>query len=274
MFTKGGREGERNREEESGLPQWVMAAWNSRPNASPFSTCLPPFSTSAQVYLAPKFRALQHRGKVGRDCLTELISVCDCVSQSYSVCLRVGVCVCVCVCARVSHTGKKTERKRRERTFVLYLWSGPLGWQNVTHSAHYLQFSKCLCLPVSVRVCVCIYVCICNFLNLVGSVSMSVRMCMFACACVCVFVQRLNVRTSPQGRESKSIQQCTHFLSLRSLSPSPSYDLFSSCYESDPCGCYWEWVSEDLRLCVCVSAGVCVCAPVSLCDSAAEAKLM
>lgn len=34
----------------------------------------PSLRTSAQVvYLAPNFIALQHRGKVGRGCLTELI---------------------------------------------------------------------------------------------------------------------------------------------------------------------------------------------------------
>lgn len=71
MCTRGGKEEEE--EEESGLPQWVMPAWNSCPNASPSPTCLPPATTSAQVYLAPNFRGLQHRGKVGRDCLTELI---------------------------------------------------------------------------------------------------------------------------------------------------------------------------------------------------------
>lgn len=116
----------------------------------------------------------------------------------------------------------------------------------------------------SVYVCAaCVqHVCICNF-----PILLILPAYEYGCARLPLCVRVLMCEHLP-GEDSESNQQRTHFLSPRSLSPSPSYDLFSPCYESDPCGCYWEWVSEVLRLRLFMCLGwcvrACVCARASL----------
>lgn len=106
------------------------------------------------------------------------------------------------------------------------------------------------------------HVCICNF-----PILLILPAYEYGCAWLPLCVRVLMCEYLP-GEDSESNQQRTHFLSPRSLSPSPSYDLFSPCYESDPCGCYWEWVSEVLRLRLFMCLGwcvrACVCARASL----------
>lgn len=78
MPTRPQKEGEREGERKkvgyhSG--SWLLEIAGS----VALATCLTPFSSPAQVvYLDPNFRALTHWGKVGRDCLPELIR-CVCV---------------------------------------------------------------------------------------------------------------------------------------------------------------------------------------------------
>lgn len=85
---KGGRETERWRKKvgyHSGSRLLEIAA----PMPLLPSTCLPPLSTSAQVYLAPNSRALQHRGKSGTRLSYRVNKTffffCVCVSQSFSI---------------------------------------------------------------------------------------------------------------------------------------------------------------------------------------------
>lgn len=82
------------------------------------------------------------------------------------------------------------------------------------------------------------------------------------CVCTPVCVQCLKVWMSPRGK-SKQVHPVVYslplpyFPSFHSLPPSPSYDLFCACYESDPCGCYWEWARICARAYVRVSTGKC-----------------
>lgn len=222
----------------------------------PSSTCLPPlpYLCTGSIF-SPKFLQPYSTSGTGLSLWVNKACVTS-VSQNSAVCFSVRV------SARTQQwviKGKKT--KRSEWTFVRYLWSGPLQAGRIFHicSAHYLQ---CFFFLSSVYVCAaCVqHVCICNFPILLIPLPLCVRVLM------CKYLP---------GEDSESNQQRTHFLSPRSLSPSPSYDLFSPCYESDPCGCYWEWVSEVLRLRLFMCLGWCVCvrACQSLCVSASEAKI-
>lgn len=156
-----GRKTERGRQ-ESGLPQWVTAAWNSHPDASPSSTCLNPPSlllASRRRYIFSPPPKKQCRGKVGRDCLGELIRRSQ-MCESKLLAIRE---------ARqrrhewVTQGGR--QRKNREGTFVLHLWSGRTWatggvgagvWH--TYCTLYLPFSVCPCLNGTTR-CVLFFFC-------------------------------------------------------------------------------------------------------------------
>lgn len=148
----------------------------------------------------------------------------------------------------MSHKREKDKEKRVNLCSLPVKWTFT-GRENIPHLLCTLSAMS------SVYVCAaCVqHVCICNFPILLIPLPLCVRVLM------CEYLP---------GEDSESNQQRTHFLSPRSLSPSPSYDLFSPCYESDPCGCYWEWVSEVLRLRLFMCLGwcvrACVCARASL----------
>lgn len=179
------------------------------------------------------------------------------MSQSSSMRFSVRECVCIWV----SHKGKKTEEKRRERTFVLYLWSGPLqaGRQNITHLLHTPSAVSFQSVCVCQRVCIHIYVCICNFsvLFVLSACKCGMRMYTCVCVCVCAFSAWMCKRLPGEERASPSSSVLTSSLSARSLHLPPT-----TCSLRVMKVTHVGVIENELAricACVCVSAGVCTC---------------